>query len=173
MWADLAVSGVSSLVKQGVSYMQADADAKSKRAWQAYKNAMTKLADANNQNAITTNERLMEERISKQRFNINRSEYMTSAMAEASAAAEGTGGRSVNMVQFDVERNASMQQANLTADLEAQYVNADNQRMNSAFQAASSMDMSFIPSPNLATYALGFGNDIMKSYKDLKYPSSK
>lgn len=169
MWADLAVQGLSSLVQKGVSYMQADEEAKAKRAWQAYKNTMVRLADANNQNAITTNERLMEERIGKQRFNINRSEYMTSAMAEANAAAEGTGGRSVNMVQFDVERNASMQQANLTADLEAQYVNADNQRMNSAFQAATSQDHTFIPSPNLATYALGFTTDLAKSYKELKY----
>lgn len=167
MWADLAVSGVDSLFKRVGSYIQAEKEAKAKRQWQEYKNAMTRLADANNQNAITANERLTEERVSRQRFNIRRSSYMTSAQAEAAAAAENTAGRSVNMVQFDIERNASMQQANLTADMEAQYAQFDNQRQSSAFQAAMNMDYTFIPSPNPATYFLGFATDITNSYNKL------
>jgi len=167
MWADLAVNGMTSLFKNVGSYLQADKEAKAKRQWQEYRNAMTRLADANNQNAITTNERLMEERISTQRFMVRRSSYVTAAAAEASAAAENTAGRSVNMVQFDVERNASMQQARLTDDLEAQYLQADQQRLNSAFQAATNQDFSFIPSPNMATYMLNFGTDLTNSYSKL------
>ena len=167
MWADLAVSGLDSFFKRTGSYIQAEKEAKAKRQWQEWKNAMTRLADANNQNAITTNERLTEDRVSRQRFNVRRSSYMTAAQAEASAAAENTAGRSVNMVQFDIERNASMQQANLTADMEAQYAQFDNQRLSSAFQAAMNQDYTFIPSPNPATYMLGFSSDIVNSYKNL------
>jgi hypothetical protein len=71
------------------------------------------------------------------------------------------------MVQFDVERNASMQQARLTDDLEAQYLQVDQQRLNSAFQAATNQDFSFIPSPNMATYMLNFGTDLTNSYNKL------
>lgn len=167
MWADLALSGAQSLIKQGMSYHAASVKAKSDRQWQAYKNAMTKLADANNQNAITTNENMLEKRVANQRFQIARSEYITEGAAEASAAASGTSGRSVDMVVFDIERNASMQQGNVTADLEAQYVQHDEQRRNSAFQAATQQDYTFIPSPNPATYALGFATDMTNAYTKL------
>lgn len=167
MWADLALSGAQSLIKQGMSYDAASKKAKADRQWQAYKNAMTKLADANNQNAITTNEVLLEERVANQRFQIERSEYTTSAQAEAAAAATDTGGRSVDMVVFDIERNASMAQANVTSDLEAQYAQHDEQRRNSAFQAVMQQDHTYIPSPNLATYALGFATDMTNAYTKL------
>ena len=167
MWADLALSGAQSLIKQGMSYQAASTKAKADRQWQAYKNAMVKLADANNQNAITTNEVMLDRRVANQRFNIERSEYMTAGQAEASAAAAGTGGRSVDMVVFDIERNASMQQANVTSDQEAQYAQHDEQRRNSAFQAVMQQDHTFIPSPNLATYALGFASDMTNAYTKL------
>jgi hypothetical protein len=168
MWADLVISGAQSLIKQGLSYSAAQQQAKSARQWQAYKNAMVKLADANNQNAITTNEVLLEGRVSNQRFQINRSKYITSGQAEAAAAAVETEGRSVDMVVFDIERNASMQQANVTADLEAQYMQHDEQRRSSAFQAAMQTDYTYLPNPNIATYALGFATDMTNSYKKLK-----
>jgi hypothetical protein len=167
MWADLALSGATSALKQGLGYAAASAKAKADRQWQAYKNAMTKLANANNQNAITTNEVLLEERVANQRFNIERSAYITTGQAEASAAATGTSGRSVDMLVFDIERNASMHQANITSDLEAQYIQHDEQRKNSAFQAAMQQDYTYIPSPMAATYVLGFGTDLTNAYTKL------
>lgn len=167
MFAEMALMGGLSLLKNGMSFQAASVEAKAKRQWQAYKNAMVKLQDAQNQNAITTNEVMLEGRVAEQRFQIKRSEYVTEAAAEASAAAADTEGRSVNMVMFDIERNASMQQARLTQDLEAQYAQFDQQRQSSAFQAALNTDYTFIPKPSLATYALGFATDMTNAY--LKY----
>lgn len=168
MFAEMALAGGLSLLKQGMSFQAASVEAKAKRQWQAYKNAMVKLQDAQNQNAITTNEVMLEGRVAEQRFQIRRSEYVTEAAAEASAAAADTEGRSVNMVMFDIERNASMQRARLQQDLEAQYVNFDQQRQTSAFQAALNEDHTFIPKPNLATYALGFAGDMLGAYNKYK-----
>jgi hypothetical protein len=170
MFAQMALIAGMSLLKQGMGFQAAQAEAKSKRQWQAYRNAMTMLANANNQNAITTNEVMLEDRLATQRFNIERSEYITEAAAEASAAAADTGGRSVSMVLFDIERNASIQQGRLQQDLEAQYVSNDEQRRNSAFQAATQMDYTHIPKPNLATYAMNFASDMVGGY--LKYKES-
>jgi hypothetical protein len=173
MWADMAFSGAQSLISQGFGFIAAGKVAKQQKKWQAYNNAMTRLANANNQNAITTNEILAEERAQVQRVNIQRSAYITSGAAEAAAAAADTGGRSVNAVIFDIGRNASMQQAALEADLEAQYLSFDNQRANSQFQMASNLDYSYIPKPQLASYALNFGSDMANAYKRYTGPTER
>jgi hypothetical protein len=123
---------------------------------------MVKLSDANNQNILTTNENLARANSIDQSFAIERSEYLTSAQAEVAAAASGTGGRSVNDVMFDIEHNAASAQARRKQDLEAQYLQIDNQRQQSRFQAAMSMDYSPIPEPNPATYMLNFATDMAK-----------
>ncbi|MGX9389622.1 virion core protein, T7 gp14 family [Nitrobacteraceae bacterium UC4449_H16] len=165
MWADLALSGGLAALRQGLSFSAAQDDAKAKKAWQAYKNTMLKLSDANNQNILTVNENIARRSSSEQAFGIARSEYLTSAQAEVSAAASGVEGRSVNAVLFDVERNATMAQSRRKSDLEAQYLQIDNQRAQSSFQAAMQMDYSPIPEPNPATYMLNFATDVGKLYQ--------
>jgi hypothetical protein len=165
MWTDLAISGGLDLLRQGIAYNDAKKAADSKRAWQAYKNTMVQLSDANNQNIITTNENLARANSVEQAFSISRSEYLTSAQAEVSAAAAGAGGRSTNDVLFDIERNATSAQARRQQDLRDQYLQADNQRNQSRFQAAMSTDYSPIPEPNPATYMLNFATDAYKLYR--------
>jgi hypothetical protein len=148
-----------------MQYEQAKKDAEAKKAWQAYKNTMVQLSDANNQNTLTTNANLAFEQSALQAFSIERSEYITSAQAEVAAAASGTGGRSANAVLLDVERNATMAQSRRQGDLEAQFLQIDNQRRQSQFQAAMSMDYSPIPEPNPATYMLNFATDMTKLYQ--------
>jgi hypothetical protein len=165
MWSDLALSGGLALLRTGMSYSQASEDAKSKQAWQSYKNTMTQLSNANNQNILTTNANIARDSSSEQAFQISRSEYLTTAQAEVSAAASGVGGRSVNDVLFDVERNASSAQAARQRDLNSQYLQIDNQRQQSNFQTAMQMDYSPIPQPNPATYMLNFASDVTKLYQ--------
>lgn len=165
MWAELALQGGLSMLRQGVEYSEAKKAAEAKKAWQAYKNTMVELSNANNQNIITTNENIARGSSIEQAFQIERSEYITSAQAEASAAASGVEGRSVNAVQFDIERNAASAQTRRKQDLNAQYLQFDNQRQQSAFQAALSHDYSPIPEPKPATYALNFATDMTKLYK--------
>lgn len=165
MWADLALSGGLAALRTGMQYSQAKEDAAAKKAWQDYKNTMVRLSDATNQNILTTNANLAYDNSQLQAFAIERSEYLTTAQAEVAAAASGTGGRSVNDVLFDVERNATMAQSRRKADLEAQYLQIDNQRQQSHFQAAMQMDYSPIPEPNPATYMLNFASDAYKLYR--------
>lgn len=168
MWTDLALGGGLSLLRTGMEYSEAKKAAESKKAWQAYRNTMVQLSNANNQNIITTNENIARDNSLNQAFQIERSEYITSAQAEVAAAASGTGGRSVNAVMFDIEHNASVAQARRRQDLEYQYLQADNQRQQSQLQAAMSMDYSPIPEPNPATYMLNFATDAYKLYKSSK-----
>jgi hypothetical protein len=148
-----------------MAYKDAKESADAKRAWQGYKNAMIQISDQRNQNTITTNENLARRDSIDQEFSINRSEYLTSAQAEVSAAAAGAGGRSPNDVLFDIERNATSAQAKRKQDLADQYLQADNQRQQSSFQAAMAKDYSPIPEPNPATYMLNFATDAYKLYR--------
>jgi hypothetical protein len=161
----MALSGGLSLLREGMAYSDAKKTADAKRAWQAYRNTMVEISNQTNQNIITTNENIARGASIDQAFSIERSEYITSAQAEASAAASGTGGRSVNDVLFDIDRNASHAQAQRQRDLNAQYLQFDNQRQQSQMQAAMSKDYSPIPEPNPATYMLNFATDAFKLYK--------
>jgi hypothetical protein len=168
MWADLALSGGLSALRQGVAYQQAEKDAQAKQAWQAYKNTMTKLSAAQSQNTLTTNENIVRATSRDQAFAIERSEYITSAQAEVAAAASDTGGRSVNAVMADVERNATMAQSRRKQDLQSQFLQIDNQRRQVDISAAMQMDYSPIPDPNPATYMLNFATDATKLYQSSK-----
>lgn len=164
-WSDMVgASGGNALATLG-SYIQADKDAKEKRAWQAYNNKMVRLQNAQNQNAINVNERLAIERSSLQEFNIRKSELLTVASVEVAAAASGTVGNSVNRAIFDVQRNAAVASANRQRDLDAQFLAFDQQRVNSAMSAELSLNREVIPSPNPATYLLGFGSDMVGEYR--------
>ncbi|QPC44932.1 hypothetical protein HW532_20865 [Kaustia mangrovi] len=154
------------LFKHGASFIAGQQEAEAKRAWQKYNNAMVRLADAQNQNAITTNRNLAIERSTEQGFQIERSEYVTKAAAEVAAAAIQTEGRSVNQTLFQIESNAAHAQARRKADLEAQFAAFDHQRMTSAFQAAQQIDYSIIPEPSPVSSLLGFGAEAFDIYSN-------
>ncbi|QOE32160.1 virion-associated protein [Rhizobium phage Paso] len=144
------------------SFITAKRDAKYRQQLQDYNNAMTRLANAQNQNAITTNQNAAIERSVMEQFNIERSRYTTIAQAEVSAAASDTAGRSVNQTLYQVERSAEEADSNRMADLEMQLAGFQQQRLNSSMQANQQIDYSFIPSPNPVTSMLGIATDIYK-----------
>lgn len=151
-WADLALNGIQSVG----SYILASREAKNKRAWQKYNNTMVSLQAGQNQNTLTDNENMARERSQEEAFLIRRSEYITKASAEVAAAATGTTGRSVNMVLFDVGRNAAIADRDRSRDLQLQYLGIDNSRRNVELQAKMSMDLTDIPNPNPFSAFLGF-----------------
>lgn len=165
MWGDLALSGGLAALRTGMQYSDAKKTADARQAWQNYKNTMTQIGGALNQNTLTANENIIRHQSADQAFDITRSAYLTSAQAEVSAAAAGVGGRSPNDVLFDIGRNEATAQAKRQMDLQSQYTQVDNEREQVAFQTASQMDYSPIPKPNPATYLLGFATDAMKLYK--------
>ena len=158
MWLQAGLS-----VAQGLTgFIQSSREAKYRRKLQEYNNAMTRLANAQNQNAITLNQNMAVERSLAQQFQIERSEYVTIGEAEVSAAAAGTAGRSVNQTLYQVQRSADEAESNRQSDLEAQLAGFQQQRLNSAMQAAQQIDYSFIPSPNPVSSMLGIATDLYK-----------
>ena len=163
-WADLAISGAQSIG----SYILQAAEAKNRRKWQKYHNTMLNLQAAQNQNTLTDNENMARERSQEEAFLIRRSEYITKASVEVAAAATGTTGRSVNMVLFDVGRNAAIADRDRQRDLQLQYLSIDNQRRSVALDAKLAQDNTHIPSPNPFSAALGFmGSVDLSGFKNL------
>lgn len=164
-WADMVGASGGNILGQVGSFIEASKTQKEKKAWQRYNNAMLNIQNAQNQNALTINERMAAERSSIMGFQIRKSEYLTSASVEASAAASGTIGRSVNLALLDVHRNAAVADERRLRDLDYQYLQTDAQRRNSAMAVALKTDYATIPSPNPLSYALDFGVSMAKEYK--------
>jgi hypothetical protein len=162
----MAAQGGLSLLKNGLGFIAAQREAKAAKAWQAYRNKMVRLADGQNQNVITTNSNMARERSAEAAFAISRSKLTTEGSAAVAAAAMGVEGRSVDMVQFDIGRNAAYAQQQRLDDLNMEMEGFRNQRRQSAMQAIQNIDLSPIPKPNPASYMLGFTTDIAKLWQD-------
>ena len=149
-WLSLGASMLSGFM----SYQADKAAAKAKRAWQAYSNTMIRLSDAQNQNAITTNEILNQQASTDQAIGIKESNILTTAQAEVSAAAAGVKGRSVDMVMLDINRNAAVAERQRETSLINANLSFDQQRRSSSLQAAMQQDYTYIPRPKLGSYLL-------------------
>ena len=154
-WGSIFMKGLPGAVGSVVNYITAAQDAKTQRKWQAYNNALVRLQNATNQNALTTNEGMAVERASEAEYAIRKNEYITKASVEVSAAATGTTGRSVNSVLFDVGRNAARASADKARDLEYQLLGFQQQRELSNLQTEMQIDRSSIPGPNPADVVMG------------------
>lgn len=152
---------------QGIgSLIYGSKKAKSDAKWQDYNNRMVMIQNGMNQNAITTNENMRRERLAIQKFSLQKQEMATIASAEVAAAATGTIGRSVNMVLFDINRNAAQTRARMDKDSDYAEEQARNQRENAAMGAQTQLDLRTIPSPNPATAMLGIAGSIGKLWKN-------
>lgn len=160
-WSDqqgqYALAGAS----QVIGYLAAAKKAAADRKWQEYNNKMTRLANAQNQNSITANEILTRKRNALEEFNIRLSGDATKAKIEAQAAATGTTGRSVEAALFDVSRNTANASARREMDWEVQQMQFNQNRQSSQLQTDTQIDYATIPSPNPASYLLGFAADAM------------
>lgn len=161
----MEMMGTGSILTNIGSYITASKKAESDRKWQDYTNKMTRLINAQNQNSLTTNENMMHERQQVSRMNVAKSEYSTEASAEVAAAATGTVGRSVNMVLFDIARNAAGARSRIDRDENFQEAQIDNQRQQSEMQTAQQIDTRYIPDPNPATAMLGIASDMGKLWR--------
>ena len=160
------VSGVADIASTLGSYITASKKAKSDRKWQKYNNQLTNMQNAQNQNSITTNRLLIRERTFNQEQQIYKSEKATYASAEASAAASGTIGRSVNMVLFDINRNAASARA--ANDLDAQYQDMQqvDQSISSQLQTYMQMDLRKITGPSASSLLFGMSSSLVKMAKE-------
>lgn len=161
-----------SVLKGLTGYIQSSREASYRQKLQDYNNKMVSLANAQNQNALVTNQNLAVERSLAQQFEISRSEYVTLGKVETSAAASGTEGRSVNQTLYQVQRSADEAESRRMADLDAQLAQIRQQSLNSAMQANQQIDQSYIPQPSPVTAMLGIGTSLLRNYYDYSDPKS-
>lgn len=164
MWSHQSISTGISIAQGITSFIGKARQAADERAWQEYNNRMTRIADGQNQNSITTNHNMAIERSTIQGFEISKSSYETRAKVEAAAAALGAEGGSLNQTLFAVDRNAAAAQHNRKFDLEAQIAGFENQRRTSSFQAIQQIDHSPIPGPNPISAMLGIGANAFSTW---------
>ena len=162
MWMALAagLNVAGSLAQYGADKAQAKAN----KAVQEYRNKMTRIADAINQNAITTNTTLAIQNSARQAVFMRRDEISTLGSTVVAAAAAGVRGNSVNKTLLDVKRNAAVQERMRQVDLEQQFLQFDQQRLSSALQAEQNRDYSYIATPKLGTYLLSAGTKVAGMY---------
>lgn len=172
-WGSVFMRGLPGAVGSLVGYITASQDAKQQRKWQAYNNALVRLQNAQNQNAITTNEGMATERASEAEYAIRKSEYITKGSAEVSAAATGTIGRSVDLVLFDIGRNAAKASADKARDLGYQMLGFQQQRESSNLQTEMNIDRASIPGPNPADMVMGLTTPFAEAYKYYGMPSTR
>lgn len=160
-----AMSGLTGIFQSVGSFIAAGQKAESDRKWQDYNNKMTRLQDAQNQNAITTNWNMRKERKVMQLQQVRLSENATSATVEVNAAASGTIGRSVTMALKEVSRNGARARAAIEKDDQQQDAQSDNQRLQSAMQTEMQLDLRHIPGPSPASLMLGLGTGLINMAK--------
>lgn len=161
MWTDVATQGALSGFKAIGSYITAKRQAKADKAWQDYNNKLTRMQDAMNQNALTTNENMLRERAARDKFNIEISKYKTTAAAEVASASIGAEGNSVDLVMLEISQNAARAQNEIETDADYQYMGIQQQRRSSKMQAEMQLDYTQIVKPSIASAVLGWGADTM------------
>lgn len=155
-WSDMHGNIGVAGIKAVTSFIAASKKAKADRLWQDYNNKMTRLADAMNQNSLTTNEILARRRAAIEVDALRKSGLATAAKVEVSAAAADTVGRTVNMQIFDAARNTARAVKARQDDLEAQQLQFNAQRNSSRMQMETQIDHSVIPSPSPISALLDF-----------------
>lgn len=162
MFTATQISGAFGLLDTFGSFGAAMSKAKTDRAWQAYNNKMVNLQRAQAQGAITTNALIRKEAKQGELMQVQLSERATKASAEVSAAASGTEGRSVDMVLFDIDRNAA--RARATIETNDDYADEATQisRIQTDLQAAAQLDTRTISNPNVGSLLLGIGSNVLK-----------
>jgi hypothetical protein len=145
-------------------YSQEKAQAKYARKIQEYKNKMTNIADAINQNVITQNTTLQIQQ-SAQKAVFMRSDALGAiGSATASAGAAGVKGRSVNAALTDISRKAGLLEKQRAQDLEQYFMQADQQRLSSSLSAVQGQDLSYIQQPSFGLALLaGINQDIAQA----------
>lgn len=170
-WSDMALDGSVSLVQNIGSYIIAGKQRKAQKKWQEYNNKLVNLQNAINQNALVTNAGMAVDASAEQAFAIRKSEYITKGQVETAAAASGTIGRSVDLVLFEVGKNAANADAKRADDLKYQLLGIDQQSQASNMQTELQVDRTYMPRPNAAAYMMNFAGDMGKLWKENGRPS--
>ena len=159
----MAVMAAAAVAQTALQFMQASKQAKYQKKMQRYRNGMLNIANAMNQNSITTNTSLQIQQSAKQAVAVRKGELSTLGSASVAAAAAGVRGNSVNSTLVNLQRNAGLMEKQRKDDLDQYFLQTRQQRMQSTLSAVQGTDVSYIPKPSLGAYILKGG---MRAYSD-------
>lgn len=140
-----ALSGYQSQRQQ---YASAQAMAEYNQKLQEYKNKMTMLSAAQQQNTITQNVTSAIQQSAVAATDIQKKVQEATGSAEVAAAATGTTGRSVEMVNTSVQRAGAAQEYARQQQLQNVFASAETQRQNVAMQATMQQDLNWYQNPS-------------------------
>jgi hypothetical protein len=131
------------------NYKESSLRTKEANAMKDYRNKMTNISNAINQNAITTNTTLQIQQSARKAVHIRREGLSSLGASTVIAAAAGVRGNSVQSTLIDLQRNTSLVDAARSRDLDQFFAQAHQQRLGSSLSAVQNQDLTFIPKPNL------------------------
>lgn len=152
-WAGVGLGlGIAGALSGYQSQRQQAANAKAMAEYnqkiQAYKNKMTMLSAAQQQNTITQNVTAAIQSSAIEATDIQQKVQEATGAAEVAAAATGTTGRSVQMVNTSVQRAGAAQEYSRQQQLQNVFASADTQRQNVAMQAVMQQDLNWYQNPS-------------------------
>jgi len=139
-------------ISAGLEYRADKKRWEAQKAMQAYRNKMTNIANAMNQNSITQNTTLTIQQSAKRAVHMRRDELSALGSTVVAAGAAGVRGRSVDASILDVKRNAGMMEKQRADDLQQYFLQEKQQRRSSALSAVQNQDLSYLPKPSLGMY---------------------
>src|ERR1035437_9106959 len=151
----LSMQKWGNLLSAGTAYMADKEQADAKRKWQAYSNAMVNISNAQDQNAISSNETMAVQDAVQKNVNVQRGGLIFAAKEQVQAAAAGVQGRSVNQSLMDIQAQAADKERNNQIDLQNKLQGYAQQREQKNLNAAQEQNYSYIAAPNAGTYLLG------------------
>lgn len=149
-----AIAAGLSAISGMMSYSSALTQYKNNKKIQEYRNKMANIANANNQNAITSNVLQAQTQSATQSLRIQQQGAALAGQVSTQAAATGTVGNSVSMAQLAAKQQEAAAELNREDQLESTYTAALHQRQQSAQQAAGAQDYTAYEQPSAAGYLL-------------------
>lgn len=151
-WAGLGFgmsvfSALSGYQSQRQQYANAKAQMEYNRKMQEYRNKMTMLSAAQQQNTITQNVTSAIQASAVVATDIQKKVQEAVGATEVAAAATGTTGRSVDMAKTNVERAGAAQEYARQQQLNNVFASAETQRQNVSMQAVMQQDLNWYQNP--------------------------
>lgn len=162
-WWAAASFGVSALGLLS-NYNAQKTQAIAMQRWQEYQNQMAHIADAQNQNSITTNTTMAIQASANEAVQNQAAGIQAEGAAKVAAAAAGVKGGSVAATIFNVERGIASVEYQRQQDLQNKFLAFDTQRRQSALSAKMQEDHSYIPKPSGAALLLGIAKEGLQAY---------
>lgn len=145
-------------------FMAAKSQAKVDRRMQQYRNTLTKLSAARQNNALTINENRVQDAAMIAESTIQQSAIVQKGRAVVAAAAAGVMGNTVDVVQRDLQGSANKASYAQRRQANQQLSDLGENRKSIAINTIIGQDVQVIPKPSPSALLLGAGTNLLSIY---------